>query len=371
MLKPLSPSLTRKSLGCGPRPWMVAALAAAGVTLAAAAAQARTLRVPRDYPTIQGAVDAAAAGDDIEVGKGRHCGATITKPVTLTSAKEHRATIVGCPGGPFLIGALRVGFLLPGAPGNGPAGGTKIRGFAFDGKGVSGGNLAPLAFGVFARFTDHVTVKDNRFVGTVQAITNTAGDNWAIADNEIDDLTLFDCAAGGLCGGGVGIAVQVASAAIGAPGGAANPANRPEATAVVDNAIQGRAPAGFDVFNMVGILVFAADGTAVVDNDTEIRPGVDGAEPLGVGVLVTNRCCGDPTELVPGARYASVIKHDDCSQFGVVVEGVGGANTQGLVLFRNEGRALVEGAPALRADAARLALVPAAATLGAQRTRFE
>jgi hypothetical protein len=71
----------------------------AGWALPAATAQARTLRVPRDYPSIQGAVDAAAAGDEIEVGKGRFCGATISKPLTLTSARHHGATIVGCPGG--------------------------------------------------------------------------------------------------------------------------------------------------------------------------------------------------------------------------------------------------------------------------------
>jgi hypothetical protein len=336
----------------------------AGSLLLAAPAWARTLRVPRDYPSIQGAVDAASPGDEIEVGKGRFCGATITKPLTLTSARHHGAIIVGCPSSPLLVGALRVGFLLPGSGGSGPASGTRIRGFVFDGKGVSSGNLAPLAFGVFARFSDRIVVRDNSFVGTVQAITNTAGDGWAISDNEIDDLTLFDCT-NGLCGGGVGIAIQVASAAVGVAGGAANPVNRPEANAVVDNDIQGKAPPGFGVFSMDGILVFAGDGTAVVDNQTRIKPGLDGDDPLAVGVLITNSCCGDPAELVPGARYTSVVKNEDRSQFGVVVEGTGGANTQGLVLFGNHCRVLVEGAPPP------IALQAARAAPGPQRTRFE
>jgi hypothetical protein len=334
------------------------------------AASAKTWRVPRDYPTIQGAIDAASAGDEIEVGKGRHCGATLTKPLTLTASpgKHDRGdvTIMGCAGSPVVAGVLRVGFFLPGTPGAGPASGSKIRGFTFDGRGVSSSNLSPLAFGIFARFSDHIVVEDNEFRGTVQAITNTAGDHWTISDNDVEDLTLFDCTvSAGLCGGGIGIAIQAASAAIGAPGGAANPLNRPEATAVVDNEVKGRAPSGFSVFGMNGILVFAADGTYVVDNETKITPGINGSDPLGIGILVTNSCCGDPTELLPGARYTALIKNQDRSQFGVVVEGTGGVNTQGLVLFGNScSRVLIDGAPPARAAARAAAPV-------VQRTRFE
>ena len=58
-------------------------VAAAAALLAASPgeAQARTRRVPERYPTIQAAVDAADAGDVIDVGPGRHCGATIDRPV--------------------------------------------------------------------------------------------------------------------------------------------------------------------------------------------------------------------------------------------------------------------------------------------------
>jgi hypothetical protein len=345
------------------RAWVIIA-----VSLLAAPAWARTVKVPRDHPTIQGAVDAAAAGDEIEVGKGCFCGATITKPLKLTGGKRGDTTIVGCASSPVIGPGLRVGFLLPGTAGTGVASGTSIRGFSFDGKGVSSKNLGPLAFGVFSRFNHRIVVEDNEFQGTVQAITNTAGDNWSISDNEIEKLTLFDCSTGaGLCGGGVGIAIQAASTAIGAPGGPADPANRPEANAVVDNQVEGRAPRGFGVFAMDGILVFAADGTALVDNRTRITAGKESSgDTLAIGILVTNSCCGEPTPVLPGASYASLVRNQDDGEAGVVVEGTGGVNTKGLILFKNSCHVLVEGAPAPRLDArlAPLALQP-------QRTRFE
>ena len=57
---------------------------------------------------------------------------------------------------------------------------------------------------------------------------------------------------------------------------------------MVQNEIRGKAPAGFGVFSLDGILVFAADGTSVVKNDTRLLPGLAGGAPLGIGVLVTN-----------------------------------------------------------------------------------
>jgi hypothetical protein len=335
------------------------------VSLMAGSVEAATRKVPQTYPTIQGAVDAAAAGDTIEVGKGKFCGATITKRLNLVAAKKGDATIIGCASSPILTPPLRVGFLLPGTAGSGSgaASGSKITGFVFDGKGISNSNLSPLAFGIYSRFNDHIKVDDNKFKGTVQAITNTAGDNWAISDNVIEDLTLFDCT-GSFCGGGVGIAIQIASNAIAGPGGSSDPANRPEANAVVKNEIQGKAPAGFHVFGMDGILAFAADGTAIVENQTKITPGLSSSEPLGVGILVTNLCCDDPIPFLPGSRYTAIVLNQDHSQFGVVVEGTGGANTTGLVLFGNQGNAQVEGSPAAMTVAA------ASATTG-RRTRFE
>ena len=70
----------------------------------APAANAAVLRVPSQFATIQAAVDAATAGDEIRVGPGRYCGATITKPVALRGLGG--PTIVGCDDGPaFTTGA--------------------------------------------------------------------------------------------------------------------------------------------------------------------------------------------------------------------------------------------------------------------------
>jgi hypothetical protein len=306
-------------------------------------AQGRTWRVPKDHRTIQAAIDAASDGDQILVAAGRHCGAEVHRRVRLRGAGPAGATIVaGCDGGPTLFGKLRVGFLMSGTAQAAPARGTEIRGFSFDGAGVSNSNLDPLAFGIYARFTADVTVEDNQFQGTVQAITNTAGDGWTIRSNRIRDLTLFDC--GEQCGGGVGITVQ-AAVTEGEPGSDADPANRPERTVILHNQVQGQAPAGFMKFPMTGILVLGADATLVSGNALSIRPG-EGAQaeyPLAAGVMFSDRCCDRPA-LSLGTNLSAVMLNDGGdSPYTAVVEGEGGANTNGLLLTGNKGEVLVEG----------------------------
>ena len=179
------------------------------------------------------------------------------------------------------------------------------------------------------------------FEGTIQAITNTAGDGWLIAHNRIEGLTLFDCT-GTLCAGGDGIVIQLARDAIAAPGGPGAAVNRPEHNVVLGNQVSGAIPDAFDVFSMAGIFVLAADDTLVERNDVDI-PDNANADATGDGILVSNVCCGEP-ELTPGARHTVVIFNEGRdSQFGVVVEGTGGANTGGLVLFGNSGPVMVEG----------------------------
>jgi hypothetical protein len=314
------------------RVWSVGALAAVSVLLAAAGpAQARVRRVPDRYPTIQAAVDAADPGDVIDVGPGAHCGATIDRPVDLQG--HGRATIVGCADGPVLSNGVRAGFRLPGADGLSGASGTHIEGFTFDGRGVSATNLDPLAVAIIATFANDVRVERNRVLGTVQGITNTGGDRWVIAHNVIDGLGVFDCT-GALCGGGDGIVIQLSTAA---------PENRPQRNLVAGNVIDGAIPDGFGAFSMVGVFVFAADGTVVTRNRVSI-PDNPNADAAGEGVLVDNSCCGQPA-ITPGARGTVVTFNDGRgSELGVEIGGTGGENTGGLVLFGNLGPVLVEGA---------------------------
>lgn len=310
------------------------------MTATAAEARTRVRHVPGTYPTIQAAIDASNAGDVVDVAPGSYCGATVTTPVTLRG--HGQATIVGCDESPTVSGELRAGFYLPGADGTNAASGTHIEGFAFDGRGIAQDNLAPLAVGVFARFADGVHVENNLFEGTVQAITNTAGDGWVIAGNRIEGLTLFDCT-GALCAGGDGIVIQLARDTVAAAGGPGAAVNRPEHNVVVGNRVSGAIPDGFSTFSMAGVFVFAADDTLVARNDLNI-PDNPNAEATGDGVLVTNVCCGEP-DVVPGARNTAVLFNDGRdSQFGLVVEGTGGANTGGLVQFGNSGPILIEGA---------------------------
>lgn len=296
-------------------------------------AEAATLRVPDRYPSIQAAVDAARAGDTVWVGDGTFCGAIIDKPLHLIA--RGRARIVGCSDGPALANGARIGFFLPGSDGESPASKTSITGFTFDGRGVSNADLEPIAFGIFGRFVRDARIVGNRFLGTVQAITNTAGDRWWITHNSIEDLTLFDCV--GLCTGGDGIVVQPARGSLAIPGGTEVDVNRPEHNWIGFNRITGSAPDGFDVFAMAGILVFSADSTSIVSNWVSI-PDNPQAASIGQGIVLTNTCCGLDAPLLPGTRNTFVAFNTvNRSEAGIVVEGEPGANTQGLVLLGNRG----------------------------------
>jgi hypothetical protein len=94
---------------------------------------------------------------------------------------------------------------------------------------------------------------------------------------------------------------------------------------------------------MVGVFVFAADGTVVTGNRLSI-PDNANADAIGQGVLVDNSCCGLPA-VTPGARNTVVTFNDGRgSQIAVEIGGTGGANTGGLTLFGNLGPVVVEGA---------------------------
>lgn len=313
-------------------------LAGFGALLSPTLANAATLRVPADYPTIQAAVDAAQDGDRIRVSRGRHCGATITKRLELVG--RGGPTIIGCDTSPQVTSGLRAGFFLPGSKGQNPASGSSFRGFRFDGRGVSNQNLAPLSFGIFARYASDVRVSRNRFYGTVQAITNTGGDGWRIDRNRITGLTLLDCTLH--CTGGDGIVLALGRS-LAAPGGNAEPLNRPENNIVVGNSIEGTPPDGFGVFSMVGVLLLAADHTTVLENRLRLRDNPN-ADAVGQGIVVSNTCCGLATAFSPGSRFSTVMRNDGRkSEVSVLVEGSAGANTEGLFSWKNRGKVVVEG----------------------------
>jgi hypothetical protein len=164
------------------------AIALAGVLLLAGSAGAAVWQVPGNFPTIQAAIDSSTVhdGDIINVSSGRHQGATVTKAVTIRGSGS--TTIVGGP----LVNALgRGGFLFPGG---GQGSGATITGLTFLG----------VAFPVFGRGADYVSVTDNTMWGPVQGVTNWAnvtwGKGWDISRNAISGLRTS-------CGGGFGILV--------------------------------------------------------------------------------------------------------------------------------------------------------------------
>jgi nitrous oxidase accessory protein NosD len=298
----------------------------------AASAAAGTLRVPAQFATIQEAVDTAAPGDEIRVGPGEYCGAVLTKPLTLRA--EGGATIVGCAEPHHdALPSLRIGFFLNGTASFSPASGTTITGFTFDGLGVSNENTDPLTFAIFARFAHHITVTHNRFVGTIQAVTNTGGDRWQITHNRFEALTLLTC--DGFCGGGDAIVIQSRQ------GDLTNPVYRAEHITIAHNDISGAVPDGHDAFSMVGVLVLIADNVDIANNRVAI-PDNPASAGAGEGIVLTNLCCGSFAG-TPGVRAARVVNNDGRgSQFGLVVESDGGANLSGAVIRGNFGVNLIE-----------------------------
>ena len=237
---------------------MVAAVVAVLTALPPSAAAA----VRRSPPTTRRSRPRSTrrdAGDIIDVAPGRHCGARVDRQVTLLG--HGRATIIGCADGPALSNGVRAGFQLPGADGASGASGTHIEGFVFDGRGISADNLEPLGVAIIATFASHVRVERNVILGTVQGITNTAGDSWLIVHNVIRDLTRVRlhrrrCAA-------AATASSSRSRAIRRRARRARGRRQPaQGQLVFGNVIEGAIPDGFEAFDMAGVFVFAADRTA-------------------------------------------------------------------------------------------------------------
>lgn len=300
---------------------LIAAAVSLPLFISTLSASANTLLVPGDFPTIQAAVDAASPEDQIRVGPGEWCGATITK--TLDLFGEGGATIVGCDLISDLGGVLHIGFFLP----DGSASGSSFRHFLFDGAGVSNqgdGNFDPLSFAIFARDTDDIITEQNHVIGTVQGFTNTRGSGWTVNHNIIEDLTVFTCDGVLTCGGGDGIVFQDRDLDV--PRQADNTA--------MFNDISGTVPDSLALFDMAGILVLGAEDGTVIQKNRIAIPDNPNADGQGHAIRLANTCCGSPA-LLQTVTNAVVVKNDGRnSEFSVVVDT---GNTDGLRLRGNFG----------------------------------
>ncbi|HVP61700.1 MAG TPA: hypothetical protein VMT11_14145 [Myxococcaceae bacterium] len=299
------------------------------------------LRVPRHFATIQEAVDAASNGVRIEVGRGRFCGATVTKRLELKG--KDGATIIGCEAP--VTGTYRVGFFLPDAR----ASGTRIRGFRFDGRGVSNADLTPLGAGILARSADDVTVMDNDFEGTFQAVTNTDGSGWTVLFNRVEHLTALTCDGG--CAGGDAIVFQQRLVLD----------RRPTGNVAAFNNVQGDIPDGLNEFSLTGVFVLGQERSWVAGNVFRI-PHNPAAAAQGVGVLVSDHCCAAvvvstsvKTDVLfnDGRRSELVLRVDADAQGGA-------GNLQGARIFGNRGQVDLPAGAAPGHDALRLRQLSAA-----------
>ena len=145
-------------------------------------------RVPGRFPTLQAAIDSSLVkdGDVLRVLPGRRTGATVTKAVVLRALGC--VTIVD---GPAVNDLGKAGFLFPGG---GAGSGATVDGFTFEG----------VAFPVFSRGANDVSVTHNTMHRPLQGVSNWAngtwGRGWDITHNTILDLRTS-------CAGGIGILI--------------------------------------------------------------------------------------------------------------------------------------------------------------------
>ncbi len=280
----------------------------------------KVIKVPQEFGTIQAAVDSADPGDKIMVGPGTWAGATITKFLILLGEGD---PVINS--GPTAVAGLPVGFFL-----NGTAGaphGTTIRGFTLDGTGfaTAGTNLA---FAVFGRKANNISITHCTVLGTIQGITNTAGDGWTISHNNIVNQGTLSW------GGGIGVVVQTSFG---------DQADRAVDNTITFNNITGieGSPNGFGV---AGIGVISADNTVVKNNKVVVN-NIVASENVGIGILVDNIVCGGPCVVNPANTGAYIVNNDTRgSGLGLFVGDDGTApndNTVGLVLRGNFGTNLI------------------------------
>jgi hypothetical protein len=169
----------------------MAFLALGATSKAADAPETWTVGSGKQFTKIQDAVDAAKANDVIKVWPGYYKGATVDKKLSIRGvlvSDGNKNTWDGPTvnrGDELTEGSgLQLGFQLVG---RGTAG-TKIVNFRF----------AKVAFPIYAKRVNEVSVLNNLMQNPVQGITNWMGSDWTITGNTIDDVH-------GANGGGYGI----------------------------------------------------------------------------------------------------------------------------------------------------------------------
>jgi hypothetical protein len=159
---------------------------------------AATWNVPGDFPTIQAAIesDLVIEGDRILVEPGQHAGATVTKAVEI---KGEDGAVINS--GPLLTSYMPCGTIV-----------LNI-GFFFEGDGAGSGatishfRFVDVAFPVFSRGANAVTVSQCTMVDPIQGVSNWSGTEWEISHNVITDMRSAN-------GGGIGILVADGSGGV-------------------------------------------------------------------------------------------------------------------------------------------------------------
>ena len=314
----------KKRLGIGLQSMALPFLCLALLVLlhpALALAQAgNTIHVPKDFPDIQSAINAAGPGDTILVAEGRWCGANVTQKVNLVGLDDD-TVITACPSNPGPTGVKR-GFIVA----NGGAGST-IRNFSFDGNGYSDANTDPIAIGIGSgALAQNVTIQHNHFVGGIfGVIVNSTG--WNVSENVFENYTLLNPPS---CLGGAAIS-------------SANTQTTRVTNSFTHNKISTSVPAGsspacswiIDVdVPSAGIVVAGQDGTVIAQNKISITGNANHDE--GAGVIASDH-------LNPGIETSNLnlmIKDNDArnSAFSIIVTT---GNSSGAVIRDNKGNSLV------------------------------
>jgi hypothetical protein len=232
-------------------------------------AQAKNLRVPDDYATIQEAVDAAGDGDVIKVDAGQFAGAIINKPVTIKGSGNDTIIDPGVAYHPVAVW-YKTAFRLDAG-----ADGTEISHMMIPNK------LSDLyLFGVFSRYVDDVSIHHLTITSTIQGITNWNGSGWTIMHNKLFGVSDYG-------GGGIGILI-----------GTNDPDTPANGSLVSHNKVEGIVDA--NLYSGPGVLLTSGHGTA----------NIYGGDVTG-NKVVRNRC------LMTGLNGVGIETNDTDLRFGL------------------------------------------------------